>query len=154
MRILKPMIKNILLIDDDADERMFFSQALKKISPSIQLHYSNNCDDIVTTLYTCKPDLVFLDINISGISGFNCLKQIRDTPTFIKTPVIMYSNSEYPNDINYAYGLGATLYFTKTPTFDHLVASLKSIIGLSWQHPNDITAKYFANGKYLPFTVV
>src|SRR5690606_2666837 len=45
------------------------------------------------------PSLVLLDINMSGISGFDVLSQLRTTERFRKAPyVVMYSHSDYEKD--------------------------------------------------------
>lgn len=144
-------IQNILLIDDDKDDCDVFEQALKIISDSLQLSYTHQSDNVLTAIAAFQPDLIFLDINLPRISGFDCLTEIQTNAKYEHIPIVMYSSSDNPKEINAAYGLGATLYFKKPTNFTQLVASLKDIITMTWEAPSAIKAQYYRNNRYVPY---
>src|SRR6476620_8067185 len=110
-------IQNILLIDDDKDDCDVFEQALKSISGSLQLSYVHQSETALTAIAAFQPDLIFLDINLPRISGFDCLNDIQANANYAHIPIVMYSSSDNPKEINTAYGMGATLYFKKPTNF-------------------------------------
>lgn len=151
MPAIKTSIQNILLIDDDKDDCDVFGQALQLVSESLQLSCTNRCEEVLTAITAFKPDLIFLDINLPRVNGFDCLKEIQESAHFSSIPIVMYSSSENPKEINIAYSLGAVLYFRKPTSFSLLVQSLKDIITMPWEAPATIKAQFHSNGKYLPF---
>ena len=146
-------IRNILLVDDDLDDSYIFDVALKEISSSIKLARENSCENIIKALDDCNPDLIFLDINLPKIDGFHCLKFIHENATHCNIPVIMYSSSQSPKEIGFAYEFGASLFFTKPSKFADLVDGLRNIIFMDWRHPEAIKLQYYNQGQYQPYTV-
>ena len=72
---------SIMLIDDDEDDLDIFSQALMKIDPSIQFAGFKNGMEAIKLLNDSDmllPDLIFLDLNMPCMNGFECLKKIRE----------------------------------------------------------------------------
>lgn len=144
-------IENILLIDDDKDDCDVFEQALQLVSKSLQLSYVHQSEDVLAAIAAFQPNLIFLDINLPRISGFDCLKVIQKSAKYAHIPIVMYSSSDNPKEINAAYGLGATLYFKKPTNFSHLVQSLKEIITMTWDVPAAIKAQYYRNNQYFAY---
>jgi DNA-binding NarL/FixJ family response regulator len=88
------------------------------------------------------------------INGYQCLKSLQSGLQSSRTPVVMYSTSENPKDINIAYGLGATLYLKKPSRYPQLKKSIQGILNMAWEEPASIKQEYFKNGKYYPYEVV
>jgi CheY-like chemotaxis protein len=123
----------ILLADDDADDRSFFTTALKEIPVDTVLttvndgeelmdHFSKNLDPL--------PDVLFLDLSMPRKGGFECLTEMKDSITLKDIPVVMFSTS-YTQDFNYEKGMIAVLY--KLGVQDYIrkpgtVAQLKELI--------------------------
>jgi len=62
-------------------------------------------------------DLLLVDINMPGISGFELLAQMQQEASLSATPVIMCSTSAYDVDKTMSTTLGAAGYMTKPPQF-------------------------------------
>ncbi|MFL5772225.1 MAG: response regulator [Flavisolibacter sp.] len=138
-------VHSILVIDDDRDDFELVSEAIREIDPEISVSFVNKCNE--TEKYRNKKfDLVLLDINMPTYDGFYWLKAIREKG-FINLPVIMYTNSLSPANINRAYKEGANLYFSKPENFSLLVKSLREIVKTDWSEPFRITRKYTAHGN-------
>lgn len=144
-------IRNILLVDDDIDDSYIFEVALKEISSSIQLARENSCEQIIEALDGCTPDLIFLDINLPKIDGFNCLKFINENAVHCNIPIVMYSSSYNPKEIAFAYEFGASLFFNKPCKFADLVEGLRNIIFMDWSNPKTIKLQYHNKGQYQPY---
>ena len=151
MKVFQRPIRSILLIDDDIDDCTLFKEALNEVDTSIQLVFLNTAEAIPSTVIEINPDLIFLDINMPRVNGFECLKMLYDSVTKYRMPIIMYSNSSNPKEINIAYALGATLYLQKPSGYKKLIESIRGILNLSWDTPAEIKQQYFQEGKYLSF---
>ena len=149
--MFKLTIKKILLIDDDEDDCMVFKMALSEVNRDVEFAYRNCGDKITDALPTVKPDLIFLDINLPRINGIECLQQIRKSEWGYHTPVVMYSSSELPRDLQASYERGANLYFRKPNNIRFLLDALQAILQMNWHHPDAIKAQYYKNNRFYAF---
>jgi PAS domain S-box-containing protein len=60
-----------------------------------------------------QPDVILMDINLPGISGFGALKVLRDDPTTAHIPVLALSANAVPRDIEKGLEAGFFRYLTK-----------------------------------------
>jgi CheY-like chemotaxis protein len=66
-------------------------------------------------------------------SGKHCLKEIRSIEKLDTVPVIMFSTSSHPKDIEETFANGANLYVSKPVFFDDEVKIFKAIFSFDWQ---------------------
>lgn len=127
----------ILLTDDDADDREFFADAVADIHLNFPIEYCENGLQLLNRLYDKEldtPDIIFLDLNMPVMSGFESLKQIRDDAKFKNIPIIaIYSTSATEDGIKNTFGLGANAYIVKPTDFNDLKKLLKKVIEMDWE---------------------
>jgi len=124
---------NILLADDDADDRSFFETALKEIPVDTRLATVNDGEQLMDYLSKNSdqlPDVLFLDLSMPRKGGFECLTEMKDDIKLKDIPIVMFSTS-YTQDFNYELGMIAVLY--KLGVQDYIrkpatVAELKELI--------------------------
>ena len=73
-------------------------------------------------------DLILLDLNLPGITGFEILNRVRNIVHQSSTPTIIFSTSSSTRDILMAYELGANAFITKPMDFEAFEATLNAII--------------------------
>jgi DNA-binding NarL/FixJ family response regulator len=151
MQLINPHLESLLLIDDDPDEYSILKDALEEIEPTLKLSYASTCSGILAELENCKPDLIFLDINLPAISGFECLKEIKESIAHCQIPVIIYSNSQFQKDVDLAYDLKADLYLNKSCSFQQLVDSLKLVFTLPFHSREIRTDTVPSNNSFILF---
>lgn len=61
-----------------------------------------------------KPDLIFLDIKMPGMDGFEVLKHLRENEITKKTPIVILSNFDEQEMIEKGLSLGANEYLIKS----------------------------------------
>lgn len=76
-------MKKVLLIDDEAAGRKMISQYLAEFKEFIIVGEANNGVDAVKLINEFKPDLIFLDIQMPGMTGFDVLTHIDEIPQVI-----------------------------------------------------------------------
>lgn len=153
MNLIKQPIRTLLLIDDDKDDCALFKEALNEVDPTIQLVSLNTAEVLHSVISDVNPDLIFLDVNMPKVNGFECLKMLYESVTKFRIPIVMYSSTGNAKEINIAYALGATLYLQKPSGYTKLVESIKGIMNLSWDTPAEIKQQFFQAGKYSSFEV-
>ncbi|HWW71149.1 MAG TPA: ATP-binding protein [Duganella sp.] len=62
---------------------------------------------------TYQPDVILMDINLPGVSGFGCLKILQEDPTTAHIPVMALSANAMPRDIEKGEEAGFFRYLTK-----------------------------------------
>jgi len=120
----------ILLVDDDPDDQLIFADALNEIATGIECATANNGMEAITYLETtiALPSLIFLDLNMPGMNGFQCVGQIKKDERFKQIPVIIYTTSDDPKDEKRTKESGAEIFFTKTSDFKLLKEKLFNIL--------------------------
>ena len=121
--------KKFLLADDDVDDKEIFTEALAQIASDIQCHTAENGLELFEWLskHPDKPDVIFLDINMPLMNGWESLKRLKDTSDYRGIPIIMYSTSSAIQDIQKAYQLGVSLFLTKPEDYNELREILKIV---------------------------
>ena len=77
------------------------------------------------------PDLVFLDIILPGMNGFNALRLIRKNPATQHVPVIMISGNEHATEQFYANRIGADDFMKKPFSRFEIFARIENLLDAS-----------------------
>lgn len=119
-----------LLADDDGDDKTLFCEALAEIDPGIVCHTAGDGKEALAILsekQTRKPSIIFLDVNMPVMDGWQCLGRLKENSDLKDIPVIMYSTSSYQRDIDQALDGGAFCFFTKPSDYRELRSILRLI---------------------------
>jgi CheY-like chemotaxis protein len=118
----------ILLADDDADDRELFEEALADIHPNAVLTTAQDGEELMFILQNYhKPDLLFLDLNMPRKNGKECLREIVKDPGLQQIPIIIYSTSVNPVDIEETFSLGAIRFLRKPNSYEELKRNVSEI---------------------------
>lgn len=129
-----PDIKNIYLSEDDADDRLFFKSAFHEICDEHILTIFENNTELLSKLSDTTsppPDLLFMDLNMPGVNGIECLKELRELPHLKHIPVVIYSTISTDLFVEEVYALEATRFITKPYDYYELVNIIKHIVDLN-----------------------
>lgn len=119
--------KTCFLIDDDEDDQEIFALALREADASIRCVTANDGVEALHKLEQDKtfvPDYIFLDLNMPLMNGKECLREIRKHTHLRDVPVIIFSTSSEPRDIEETRRLGANDFITKPPLISSLSRQL------------------------------
>jgi DNA-binding response OmpR family regulator len=120
--------KNILLIDDDADDSFFLSYALAKISKDFSLSRLDSDDQLVEAIETLKPYLIIIDFYLVQKNGIECLRKIKAHNDYKEIPVIIWSSFISVRDVVLATKEGAMDYLQKPSSLPEFVAKLERVL--------------------------
>src|SRR5688572_22043749 len=122
--------KKILLIDDDKDDQVNFCRCINEIDPAIECLIANNGMEAMLHLRTInpKPELIFLDLNMPLMNGFEYLENLREQGVYDHIPVIIFTTSQDEEDFERCRKLGVTKFLTKPSDVEILKSELRMII--------------------------
>lgn len=126
----------ILLVDDDQDDRNIFSDALSELKIETNLTMLEDGRDLVSFLEDPKrklPDILFLDLNMPYKSGVECLIDIRKIEKFRNLSIAIYSTSTSEKDMEDTFINGANIYIKKPNDFTKLKKVLNDVVSINWQ---------------------
>lgn len=123
--------KKILIVDDDIDDSELFTEALSSVAEKTVCYCANDGEDAIQKLEHNeieKPDLIFLDINMPVMDGWECLSRLKAKDNLKDIPVIMHTTSSSKVDFHNARKLGALCFITKQYDFQILKRMLEIVV--------------------------
>lgn len=126
----KMRFKNLLLIDDDADDQELFIEAAKEVSPDIHITVVPDASVALDRLAkkSVVADVIFSDLNMPRMNGQQFLLEIKRRPELKDIPVIIFSTSSHSHTIQLVKDFGAYDFITKPGLFNELVSTLRKIL--------------------------
>lgn len=116
----------LAIVDDDADMRETIAECLLD-EPSMDLCYTYcSGEEILEQLQDIQCDVVLMDIHMTGISGIECVHELKKTLPDIH--VVMLTVFEDTESIFAALSAGADGYLIKHSAKDHLVPSIREVL--------------------------
>ena len=139
----------IMLIDDDYDDRLLFKETLKSTDPGITCITCKSGVEALKQLSLEKslPDVLFVDINMPEVSGWELAENLKKSEQLKEIPIIMYSTSAHQIDILKAGKIGATGYCTKPEE----VRDLKELLEFICTNIHDLTKETISRSGLLCF---
>lgn len=114
----------ILYIENNLFNQELMKECMSLLFPDIQLFMETTAELGLATAEKELPQLIFMDINLSGINGIEALRIIRKHDKLAKTPVIALSAAAMTKDIEKGMNAGFDAYITKP--FD--IQDIKQVI--------------------------
>jgi twitching motility two-component system response regulator PilG len=122
----KPKGKTILVVDDSPTVRKLISSKLEKSGHSVVCAVDGI--DGLAKITESLPDLVFLDISMPRMDGYDVCKEIRANPTTKNLPVVMISGKDGFFDKVRGKMAGTSGYVTKPFGPDTLMKALETYL--------------------------
>jgi CheY-like chemotaxis protein len=127
----------ILLADDDEDDRLLFKDAFNELRIKTVVNTVNDGVELMRLLNqknTTLPHILFLDLNMPRKTGMECLLEIKNTGNLKDIPIAIYSTSASEEDIEETFVNGANVYIKKPSDFGTLKKVLEHVITVNWQY--------------------
>lgn len=118
---------DILLVEDNPADVLMVEEAFEGNPLLKSLNVVNDGDSAIAYLKqedlyanATRPDLVLLDLNLPGTSGFEVLEAIKTNDVLKRIPVVILTSSQSPADRLACYNLHANAFMTKVLDFGEL----------------------------------
>ena len=133
----------IILIEDDVEDKDVFQDILNDLKIFNPVIWFQNCDDAFSysKMTPEQPFIIFCDLNLPGLSGIECKRQIDDNKELKKKsiPFVFFSTSVDQKAVENAYTqMTVQGFFQKKNTYSELKDTVKLILAY-WdecKHPN------------------
>jgi CheY-like chemotaxis protein len=112
-----------LVIDDHRDAADTVCQMLGLLDVDAKPAYGPR--EAMLLLKDYSPDIVFLDINMPGVDGFEVMSYLRRFPHMQTVPIVFVTSDDQPETAGKVRKTGALLIIIKPVTIDSLEAALK-----------------------------
>ena len=129
----------IWIADDDFEDFQLIKKTFQENKQNVQLSHVEDGQYLIdilkaqskNTKFGELPNLILLDLNMPRKEGLEVLKEIKENKILCKIPIIIFTTSKTPKDIEKAYELGASCYVSKPQTEEEWVNTLGNL-GRFW----------------------
>jgi DNA-binding response OmpR family regulator len=120
----------ILVVDDEAHIRLLIEQALEELEDEgVEILTAENGEEALQIIRGQKPNLVFLDVMLPKMNGFDVCQQVKSDLGMRDVYVIMLTAKGQEYDKHRGEEVGANLYMTKPFDPDELLARAREALG-------------------------
>jgi two-component system alkaline phosphatase synthesis response regulator PhoP len=123
------VMKKILIVDDEPHIRALLEQALEEFEDEgVEIHLAVDGEDAINVIKKEKPDLVFLDVMMPKIDGFEVCRIIKKELGLSNVYVIMLTAQGQEFDKQLGKKAGADIYMTKPFNPDDIVSKAAEVL--------------------------
>ncbi|HEY9638616.1 MAG TPA: response regulator [Coleofasciculaceae cyanobacterium] len=127
------MNKKILIVDDEPHIRLLLEQTLEDLEDEgVELLIADNGEEALDTIKAEKPDLVFLDVMMPKMNGFDVCNAVKNELSIKNVYIIMLTAKGQEFDKHKGKEVGADLYMTKPFDPDEVVKKSMQVLELSF----------------------
>lgn len=138
--------KFILLVEDNPDDEMLATRALKKNNVVNRVVAAHDGAEALEYLFgngtqpgregRQMPSLILLDLKLPKVDGLEVLRRVRADERTRRLPVVVLTTSKEESDLITSYNLGANSYICKPVDFSKFVDAVDHL-GLYWMVLNE-----------------
>jgi CheY-like chemotaxis protein len=126
----------ILVVDDDADDRLLIEDAFRDCAVASPRQYLDDGEQLMDYLNRRgryadarafpMPGLILLDLNMPRKDGREALREIKSNPGLRHIPVIVLTTSKADEDIGRTYREGGNSFITKPAMYTSLLSLVRT----------------------------
>lgn len=127
----------ILIVEDSDEDYEILLWALKKLSIKTPVFRCSDGDEALDFLYhrgeysdpetSPRPAIILLDLSLTMMDGHEVLEEIKSDERLKMIPVIIWTNSSDPRDIEICFKQGANSYILKPMTLQRLMEAIELV---------------------------
>jgi two-component system, OmpR family, alkaline phosphatase synthesis response regulator PhoP len=123
--------KKILIVDDEVHIRILMEQTLEDLEDEgVEFFTASDGAAALEMIQTERPDLVFLDVMMPHMSGFEVCQAVKSDAELKDTYIIILTAKGQEFDINQGQAVGADRYMTKPFNPDQVLQAAIEVLGL------------------------
>jgi two-component system, OmpR family, alkaline phosphatase synthesis response regulator PhoP len=121
----------ILIVDDEAHLRSLIRQTLEELEDEgVELLTAENGEEALATMSSARPRLVFLDVMMPKLSGFDVCRRAKQDLGLKDTYIVLLTAKGQELDRQKGQEVGADLYMTKPFDPDALLQKARDVLGM------------------------
>ena len=116
-----------LVVEDSKTMRNMLAESLLRI-PGMEVVEADNGLAGIRALAADQFDLVVTDVNMPVMDGLKLVRHVRSDPRHEKTPIVVITTENAPNDRDRAMALGANAYIEKPIQAPRVISAVKKLL--------------------------
>jgi CheY-like chemotaxis protein/MinD-like ATPase involved in chromosome partitioning or flagellar assembly len=120
------MSEKILIIDDDLDTLRLVGLMLQR--QGYQISAATNGQQGLDKAFDEDPDLILLDVMMPDMDGYEVTRRLRQNPSTLETPILMFTAKTQLDDKVVGFEVGANDYLTKPTHPSELQARVRTLL--------------------------
>lgn len=141
----KKLHEPLLVVEDSNEDFRILQRLMRRMSVQNPIHRCTNGDEVLEFLYQqgddgCKgealrnskaalrPSVILLDLNLPGIDGRDILDRLKQDKSFKGIPIVVFTTSSNPKDIELCYQKGANGYLVKPMDAEELKKTIQAFV--------------------------
>ena len=141
------MSEKILIIDDDLDTLRLVGLMLQR--QGYQISAATNGQQGLEKAFEEDPDLILLDVMMPDMDGYEVTRRLRQNPSTLETPILMFTAKTQLDDKVIGYEVGANDYLTKPTHPSELQARVKTLLSRVGDKKSHVSSAKDENQGYL-----
>jgi len=124
----------ILIVDDEIHIRMLLEQTLEDLEEEngVQIFTAANGEEGLALIRRERPDVVFLDIMMPKLNGYEVCRKVKEDPSLACIlNIVLLTAKGQEVDRKQGLELGAKQYMTKPFDPDEVLHTAKSLLGIA-----------------------
>jgi len=124
-------VSKVLIVDDEPHIRLLLEQTLEELeNEGVELLTAGNGKEALEIVTREKPSLVFLDVMMPRMNGFDVCRTIKNDLGLIGVSVVLLTAKGQEFDRQKGTEAGADLYITKPFSPDEVLAKAREILNM------------------------
>ncbi|EKQ67502.1 PAS domain S-box [Leptolyngbyaceae cyanobacterium JSC-12] len=123
--------RKILVVDERQENRWVLVRLLSPLG--FEMAEASNGQEALKTATDFQPDVIFMDLVMPVMDGFEATRQLRRLPNFQNTIIIAASASAFEHDQQTSLNVGCNDFLSKPIQYEHLLSMLQKHLQLEWE---------------------
>jgi CheY-like chemotaxis protein/MinD-like ATPase involved in chromosome partitioning or flagellar assembly len=141
------MSEKILIIDDDLDTLRLVGLMLQR--QGYHISAATNGQQGLEKAFEEDPDLILLDVMMPDMDGYEVTRRLRQNPSTVETPILMFTAKTQLDDKVSGFEVGANDYLTKPTHPSELQARVKTLLARAGEKKTEISSTKDENHGYI-----
>ena len=124
-------MKKILIVDDEVNNRLLLEEILEEFKEQgVEIFLAENGKQALGIIISERPDLVFLDIMMPEINGYEVCKIVKSELKLLHTYVVLLTAKGQLEDKNRGNDVMCDKYITKPFYFNEVLGIAENVLGI------------------------
>jgi CheY-like chemotaxis protein len=136
--MLTKLNEPLLVVEDSNEDFRMLQRLIRRMSVQNPIYRCTDGDEVLDFLYqegnyqdvnvAPRPSIILLDLNLPGTDGRDILEQIKQDQNLRYIPIVVFTTSSHPQDIELCYQKGANGYLVKPMDSQGLQKTIQAFV--------------------------
>lgn len=133
-----PVYEPVLVVEDSNEDFKMLQRLMRRMEVQNPIHRCIDGDDVLDYLYrqgiyedtkiAPRPSVILLDLNLPGKDGREVLEKLKQSASFREIPIVVFTTSSNPEDVELCYRKGANGYLIKPMNSEELQNIIRAFV--------------------------